>query len=524
MFFKKKILSAIVAVAFLLVSVPCTSFAADGASPVLSAIEETISQINQTVMKIKGLANSLTEGNQKGTFKAGAKDKINNFLSDFSDVQKSLYTLNQTELDSAKAECQEFLLSLMDYYNYDVVMIDELFKDRNNWKYPDAEGYYTWNEDRSLSLTGEKGRLNHYTVLGYDVDLGEATAVRMNYEYDLALSNYYTIVGFQPVTNGFLTAGEGYNIIFKPDLLEIQKYVKGYTGDKILKKCYNFYILDGKKYDIEIGAFPIEIGTYVYLMVDGEMVLEHFDIGLPKWEPEEIKFVATNVSGKVPECYVQMAAPTDKGEWKFHSPKTQTPTDNKDSNKDTTNNKIMSSVFKDVDEKYGWAVSAIDGLYKKGIISGKTSNTYAPADNVTRAEFTKLIMGVMGFGLKYSDTYFEDVTPRDWYYTHVVAAKTIGLVNGLSQTYFGANEKITRQDAAVIISRAAKIAGKTFEISGEAMIFDDSKNIATYAKEAIDELTSAQILKGSDGKFNPRANCTRAEAAVMLKNTLDKAR
>lgn len=188
----------------------------------------------------------------------------------------------------------------------------------------------------------------------------------------------------------------------------------------------------------------------------------------------------------------------------------------------TVTNGEKSFVFKDVTENYDWAKPAIEQLYIKGIIKGRSADEFAPSENVTRAEFVKMILGVFGIEANGNSAGFEDVTSGDWYAPYVNTAYELGIVMGVSDTYFGANEKITRQDAAVIIQRACKSAEKSLEKVNEAAVFDDAEDISEYAIEAINELTEADILHGSDNKFNPRNNCTRAEAAVMLKNVSDK--
>ena len=188
----------------------------------------------------------------------------------------------------------------------------------------------------------------------------------------------------------------------------------------------------------------------------------------------------------------------------------------------TVTNGEKSFVFKDVTENYDWAKPAIEQLYIKGIIKGRSADEFAPSENVTRAEFVKMILGVFGIEANGNSAGFEDVTSGDWYAPYVNTAYELGIVTGVSDTYFGANEKITRQDAAVIIQRACKSAEKSLEKVNEAAVFDDAEDISEYAIEAINELTEADILHGSDNKFNPRNNCTRAEAAVMLKNVSDK--
>lgn len=187
----------------------------------------------------------------------------------------------------------------------------------------------------------------------------------------------------------------------------------------------------------------------------------------------------------------------------------------------TIDNGTTKFVFGDITAEYEWAKDAVEALYGKGIIKGRTENEFAPGENITRAEFVKLILGIFGTEISGNSAGFEDVAESDWYADYVNTAFEKGLVKGVTETYFGANENITREDAAVIISRACENTGKIPASVTEPAVFADSADISEYAAEAINALTSADILHGSDGRFYPKNNCTRAEAAVMLKNILD---
>ena len=46
--------------------------------------------------------------------------------------------------------------------------------------------------------------------------------------------------------------------------------------------------------------------------------------------------------------------------------------------------------------------------------------------------------------------------------------------------------------------------------------FSDENEIADYAKDAVLSLAYGEIIRGADGKFNPKNNLTRAEAAALL--------
>ena len=93
--------------------------------------------------------------------------------------------------------------------------------------------------------------------------------------------------------------------------------------------------------------------------------------------------------------------------------------------------------------------------------------------------------------------------------------KKFALQKGLSDTEFGIGRYITRQDAAVIIARAAKIG----DDGASADIFDDAAEIADYAEGAVGALTKIGAINGNgDGLFLPNDAVTRAEAVKIVYN------
>lgn len=165
-----------------------------------------------------------------------------------------------------------------------------------------------------------------------------------------------------------------------------------------------------------------------------------------------------------------------------------------------------------------WAREAITALYNKAIINGKTASSFAPNDDITRAEFAKIV--VKAFGLEDANatvSQFSDVAPSDWYYTAVASAYNKGIITGYENGTFGVNDKITRQDMAVIIYRAAKATGTELAAVKDATAFDDAADIAAYAAEAVTALNTAGVINGMTATtFAPTATATRAQAAQMI--------
>lgn len=156
---------------------------------------------------------------------------------------------------------------------------------------------------------------------------------------------------------------------------------------------------------------------------------------------------------------------------------------------------------------------AVDVLYAKGIVNGYGDGTFRPDYSVTRAEFAKMICSafeIEGNG----DSMFVDVNASDWYapYVNVLAANKIILGDNGS---FRPNDKILRQDAALIIKRALMTCGLEYESNEANAVFEDYDLISDYAKEGVAAMYEAGVVIGSDNNFYPTNNITRGEAAVI---------
>ncbi len=164
-----------------------------------------------------------------------------------------------------------------------------------------------------------------------------------------------------------------------------------------------------------------------------------------------------------------------------------------------------------------WAKEAIDALSAEGVVSGIGGGEFAPTAAVTREQFVKMIVCALDMELIDGDADFSDLTSGAWYQSYVKTAVANGIVSGIGNGEFGVGANITRQDAAVILYRAAKLS------QGIAVDFTDADEIAPYAQEAVYALASNEVISGvGDGSFAPKATCTRAQAAVMIYRLLGK--
>jgi 2',3'-cyclic-nucleotide 2'-phosphodiesterase len=172
--------------------------------------------------------------------------------------------------------------------------------------------------------------------------------------------------------------------------------------------------------------------------------------------------------------------------------------------------------FSDVPATH-WAYTAIYDLAGKQIVSGKSNTIFAPNTNVTRAEFAMMLVKALKLTAKAKST-FKDVPATAWYADAVAAAYENGLVSGVTSSLFAPNDKITREQMAVMANNALKLkaAGKAIIVDGEKKFTDDA-SISSWAKAGIAVTVDRGVMSGRGaGKFVPKASSTRAEAAQVV--------
>lgn len=186
----------------------------------------------------------------------------------------------------------------------------------------------------------------------------------------------------------------------------------------------------------------------------------------------------------------------------------------------------MNKSFGDL-AKYDWAKRDIEIMASKGIVTGKTSSEYDPSANVTRAEFTALVVRTLGLLDNKAKVYFKDVKSSDWYYTAVASAYNEGIVKGKDAQHFRPNDPITRQEIMQVVANAMeKALGMTkpgqYQADKTINAFQDKNDIAGWAKQAVAFSISEGIVKGKTAvTIKPGDYATRAETAVIAKRLYD---
>ena len=171
---------------------------------------------------------------------------------------------------------------------------------------------------------------------------------------------------------------------------------------------------------------------------------------------------------------------------------------------------------------HAWAEESIEALAEAGIIKGTSATTFAPASNITRADYALLL--VRAFELESEETEnFADVSASEYFAKELAIARNTGIVNGIGDNKYAPRKTITRQDMMVILYRAlTKLEIELKPVEGISVeSYADFADVADYAKEAVKALVEAGLVNGKSGLIAGNVTTTRAEVAVLVKRVID---
>ncbi|MFC5406363.1 glycoside hydrolase domain-containing protein [Cohnella soli] len=165
-----------------------------------------------------------------------------------------------------------------------------------------------------------------------------------------------------------------------------------------------------------------------------------------------------------------------------------------------------------------WSEPVMGKWIEQGLLKGVGVNQYRPNQIATRAEFVVFINSIFKF-VQRSDESFIDVKKDAWYADAISKVHAAGIINGVGGGKFNPEVRISREDAAVIVARAFRIAS---DGQGSAAVtFSDHNLISSYAVEAVDALQAGGNVKGrGKNAFAPKESITRAEIVQLIDNVM----
>ncbi|WP_240421867.1 S-layer homology domain-containing protein [Paenibacillus periandrae] len=169
-----------------------------------------------------------------------------------------------------------------------------------------------------------------------------------------------------------------------------------------------------------------------------------------------------------------------------------------------------------------WCRECIEKLLTLNVVNGQTDTLFYPESQVTRAEFTAMVIRALDLQAEYADEVFNDVTTDNWFSSVVNIAVKYGIVEGVAEKKFDPGALVTRQEMATILARVLVKYKPSFSIAEDKAAyilskFNDSTDISDWAYTQSAIMVAAHLISGrTETHFVPKDGGTRAESAKLI--------
>lgn len=163
------------------------------------------------------------------------------------------------------------------------------------------------------------------------------------------------------------------------------------------------------------------------------------------------------------------------------------------------------------DRPSAWAEAQVNGAIAANLVPQDLQSQYTQA--TTRAEFCALATAL------YETATGAEITQRaaflDTTDLNVQKMAGLGVVSGVGDGRFDPDGKLTREQAATMLSRLANALGKP--LTAQAPTFADNASISAWALDAVGQVQAAGIMGGvGDNAFAPQSDYTREQSILTI--------
>ena len=152
-------------------------------------------------------------------------------------------------------------------------------------------------------------------------------------------------------------------------------------------------------------------------------------------------------------------------------------------------------------------------------MTGTSADTFSPELSVNRAMLVSILYRLEDASTKPADAGFTDVAAGAWYADAVNWAKENNIVSGYSDTFFGPEDTLTREQFAAILYRYAAYKGYDTTVSVDATLdaYSDVSNISDGFDSVLLWANDKGYINGmTETTLDPQGSTTRAQSAAIL--------
>ena len=167
-----------------------------------------------------------------------------------------------------------------------------------------------------------------------------------------------------------------------------------------------------------------------------------------------------------------------------------------------------------------WARDYIDWVTNKFIMRSPDNTNFYPDDALTRIDAVKAAANLVGATITNTNSSdYLDVQGHYEWAGYVNWADDLGIIDEWSPDIFGPEFEIDRETFCTMLYRLYNAYDYPLLYKRAYASFSDQSSISSWATTAVNRLYRAEVINGgTDGRFDPKRDITRAEACVALRN------
>ncbi len=174
------------------------------------------------------------------------------------------------------------------------------------------------------------------------------------------------------------------------------------------------------------------------------------------------------------------------------------------------------ALFSDVEDGR-WSADSIKHAVENGYMNGVGGGLFDPEGSLTRAMVATVLWRREGSPAPADPSGFSDVPADEWYTDAVAWARSADVVKGLTETTFGPDEFITREQLATMLFRFSSTAPVSVPERADLSPFADDEKVSDWAGEPLEWAVETGLLKGTDGnRLAPDGFATREQFAAII--------
>ena len=170
--------------------------------------------------------------------------------------------------------------------------------------------------------------------------------------------------------------------------------------------------------------------------------------------------------------------------------------------------------FTDIDM---WAHDSICFVVERDIMNGMSETLFQPETKVSRAMAVTVLYRLAGSPKVDTPAAFTDVPENEWYTDAVAWAAASGITNGRSETIFAPGADVTRAELVTFLMRYAAWNKQDVTMRDDLSRFTDRSDVPAWASDAMQWAVKAGLISGmTETTLVPAGTATRAQLATVL--------